>query len=673
MQEGNTKTVMGDFVFTVDHHHGGQMVSRKGGKEYLGGMVVEGLQFELDEWSLQEIVAALKEIRYTANAKILWNEPGVALKDGLRELKSDGDAMKIGKFVVEQETKHCHVYAVNGCRQENGVEIPSNNEDYIPSDDNRFDDNADDGDHDDHFGFNVEEENQQGQHPNAFGGNSGSLGIDDNNIDVGVGVENNTGGVSEDGAEIDVGDISSGYDTESLDSYDGDSDEPVRRKRYPRYNEADMSVDYEFWLGTEFNSIAEFTEAIKEQALLNGRDIRYQERSEVLRANPGSTLKLKLDRPYPTIQPRDPNDNYFSLVVAAVEAETKDSWVWFLELLLQDIGDFTNKKWVFMGCFKYFMKCFREWSIGFAFDTPICQLKMDCLKEVNRECYDKLAALDPKHACSAIFMKGDNLEDYYSNYYTAAAYLACYGTTLNPINGENIWPKVELDTIRPLIFRVKPERPKRVRIREHDEDRSQTKLRRSGTSVTCSNCGQYEHNRRHCPNPDITGNNPGSESVAPQGSAPAPAPHGSAPVPTPAETSTAPFATVSQRERGRGRGRGRGGSRSGKARSATHAVAVSQPAPAPPASAITSSTIPPLPPLLPTPAPPLTAPAPRSFTAPLLPLPATPPLPALAPTRSTAPHCLRQKNFGVRRSGRLKIGVRKAKARPSETINLTAD
>ncbi|RYR21805.1 hypothetical protein Ahy_B03g067120 [Arachis hypogaea] len=268
---------MGDSVFTLDLYHGGQMVSRKGGKEYLGGMVVEGLQFELDEWSLQEIVAALKEIGYTGNAKIWWNEPVVALKDGLRELKSDGDATRMDK--------------------EMGVEITSNDEDYIPSDgeysgndlvevevvsqsdssseDNRFDDSADDGDHEDHFVFNVEEENQQGQHPNSFGGNSGSLGTDDNNVDVGVGVENNTEGVTKDGAEIDVGDISSDYDTESLDSSDGDSDEPVRRKRYPRYNEADMSVDYDFRLGTEFKSIAEFKEAIKEHALLNGRDIRY--------------------------------------------------------------------------------------------------------------------------------------------------------------------------------------------------------------------------------------------------------------------------------------------------------------------------------------------------------------------------------------------------------------
>ncbi|RYR59478.1 hypothetical protein Ahy_A05g025368 [Arachis hypogaea] len=42
-----------------------------------------------------------------------------------------------------------------------------------------------------------------------------------------------------------------------------------------------MSVDYEFRLGTEFKSIAEFKEAIKEHALLNGRDIRYVKNDQV--------------------------------------------------------------------------------------------------------------------------------------------------------------------------------------------------------------------------------------------------------------------------------------------------------------------------------------------------------------------------------------------------------
>ena len=43
---------------------------------------------------------------------------------------------------------------------------------------------------------------------------------------------------------------------------------------------------------------------------------------------------------------RDPNDEYFPLAYAVVEAKTKDSWTWFINLLLADIGQ--NRRWMLM-------------------------------------------------------------------------------------------------------------------------------------------------------------------------------------------------------------------------------------------------------------------------------------------------------------------------------------
>ena len=43
---------------------------------------------------------------------------------------------------------------------------------------------------------------------------------------------------------------------------------------------------------------------------------------------------------------RDPNEEYFPLAVAVVEAETKNSWTWFINLLLADIDD--SKRWAFI-------------------------------------------------------------------------------------------------------------------------------------------------------------------------------------------------------------------------------------------------------------------------------------------------------------------------------------
>ena len=53
-------------------------------------------------------------------------------------------------------------------------------------------------------------------------------------------------------------------------------------------------------------------------------------------------LKTKLGRQLITTVARDPNEEYFLLAYAVVEAETKDSWTWFKNLLLADIGQNTR-------------------------------------------------------------------------------------------------------------------------------------------------------------------------------------------------------------------------------------------------------------------------------------------------------------------------------------------
>lgn len=45
---------------------------------------------------------------------------------------------------------------------------------------------------------------------------------------------------------------------------------------------------------------------------------------------------------------RDGNDNMFPIAIAVVEAETKDSWTWFLKLLMEDIGTVEERGWGFI-------------------------------------------------------------------------------------------------------------------------------------------------------------------------------------------------------------------------------------------------------------------------------------------------------------------------------------
>ena len=53
-------------------------------------------------------------------------------------------------------------------------------------------------------------------------------------------------------------------------------------------------------------------------------------------------LKTKLGGQLITVVARDPNEEYFPLTYAVVEAETKDSWTWFINLLHADIGQNTR-------------------------------------------------------------------------------------------------------------------------------------------------------------------------------------------------------------------------------------------------------------------------------------------------------------------------------------------
>ncbi|XP_058733729.1 uncharacterized protein LOC131605384 [Vicia villosa] len=61
---------------------------------------------------------------------------------------------------------------------------------------------------------------------------------------------------------------------------------------------------------------------------------------ELLRANPGSTIKINVDPvPYDSGCNREgPNDQMLPVAFAVVEGENRDSWTWFLQLLIDDLG-----------------------------------------------------------------------------------------------------------------------------------------------------------------------------------------------------------------------------------------------------------------------------------------------------------------------------------------------
>ncbi|KAL4396270.1 uncharacterized protein [Arachis hypogaea] len=358
---------------------------------------------------------------------------------------------------------------------------------------------------------------------------------------------------------------------------------------------------------------------------------------------------------------RDPNDNYFPIAVAVVKAETKDNCGWFLEMLLNDIGE--SKNWVFMSNqqktkshFTFLAKSdmlinnisevfngrileardkpiltMFEWSRcylmtsfaekkkkeeryeGSVLPKPKKQLNVIVVRVIewqakwagdlkfevhhkNRMIMERfvvdlmaekcscrfwgLCGMPCPHAYCAIFEKGDNPKDYCSNYYIKVAYLATYGQSISPINGENMWSNIKCDTIVPLIFRVKPRRPRMVRIREPDENKTQTKYRKTGTSITYNNCGQYGHNKRHYPNPIVTAfeGTQGSDATIGTGGGDAAANEPGVAV----EANGSETATTARSRVIRGRGRGRVAVEMGRGRGRGKAAPMTAPLSQPP-------------------------------------------------------------------------------------------
>ncbi|QHN97919.1 uncharacterized protein DS421_18g631520 [Arachis hypogaea] len=65
---------MGDLDFSIEIYHGGKFIDNGQRLEYLGGMIVEDLHFEVNEWSLQEIVSQLKQLGYKGFARVWYKE-----------------------------------------------------------------------------------------------------------------------------------------------------------------------------------------------------------------------------------------------------------------------------------------------------------------------------------------------------------------------------------------------------------------------------------------------------------------------------------------------------------------------------------------------------------------------------------------------------------------------
>jgi hypothetical protein len=113
-----------------------------------------------------------------------------------------------------------------------------------------------------------------------------------------------------------------------------------------------------------------------------------------------------------------------------------------------------------------------------------------------------LVGISCRHAVCAISYQGKDPADFVDDCYSREKYAACYGFAISAINGVDMWPKppdgVVEEKLLPPLYKRGPGRPKKLRIREFDEDG--VRKPRKGKYL-CTTCGEPGHNTGSCKKP----------------------------------------------------------------------------------------------------------------------------------------------------------------------------
>ncbi|XP_057775820.1 uncharacterized protein LOC130994774 [Salvia miltiorrhiza] len=114
----------------------------------------------------------------------------------------------------------------------------------------------------------------------------------------------------------------------------------------------------------------------------------------------------------------------------------------------------------------------------------------------------ELSGIPCLHATAAIMYMKEGVEEYVHDYYSIERYKRAYENGIKPLRGEKMWPHAEGWPVQPPAFSKRAGRPKKKRVREHNEKQptNPNKLRRFGLVMTCKNCWQKGHNTRGCKN-----------------------------------------------------------------------------------------------------------------------------------------------------------------------------
>ncbi|WVZ12836.1 hypothetical protein V8G54_017366 [Vigna mungo] len=166
----------------------------------------------------------------------------------------------------------------------------------------------------------------------------------------------------------------------------------------------------------------------------------YDYGHELLKTNPGKYGGQLL-----TAVGRDGNDQMLPIANVVVEVENKESWTWFLEHLIEDLGG----EAVCVGC-TFISDQQKQFVVNV--DTMDCACRKWTITDIPCS-----------HAITAMKFLNINAEDYIGHWFRKSTYEETYNTIINPINGQHIWDVTPYSDILPPKKRTMPGRPKKKR------------------------------------------------------------------------------------------------------------------------------------------------------------------------------------------------------------------
>ncbi|CAN6558228.1 unnamed protein product [Malus baccata var. baccata] len=318
-----------------------------------------------------------------------------------------------------------------------------------------------------------------------------------------------TGEISSDGEDIDI--PYSGSDEEEGEQ-NFNKLSKKRKRKLPSFKQWRRDTDLrnpEFRLGMQFANKAEVKEAIKEWAIINGREVKFVKDDKIrVRAKCVGNKKTKCP---------------FTIFASIIDSDEPTFAIktFCLDHHCGRVGKlkFANSNWL-AEKFADKIKKNPHWNVG-AFKSNVAiknnmpgygaEFVVD-LKAKTCSCrrWD-LCGIPCPHVISCIFSTDENVYDYTHDCYKQEAYLISYDPIVHPVPSMDQWKKTGLPAISPPPYKKQPGRPKMSRTKEVGEVQvpappppnpippdyipPPAKLKRIFVNVKCGICGQRGHNR----------------------------------------------------------------------------------------------------------------------------------------------------------------------------------